>query len=297
MRQRVCNCSKMPLVLLVVLCFMLLMGCQKQETGELEVRTSVTVTATTAPTAAPTATSTPEPTATPTTAPTATPTATVAPTETPIATIAPTAAPTATVAPTAVPTQSAGTSQFSKITEENLDAYIEVLLDKHGRSIQDIYNYVRDNYKYYYRDKKDPVTMCCRMLNTGKGACWDFAVLTKRMLDAAGYNSMIVVGKGAIYSEHNWLLIEVEPGVWRHLDTERKSLKVYLVTDAQLDAWNGISKNVRYEWDKSAYPAAVEKTPEPTGTPAPTATPEPTAAPTETPEPTATPVPEEGDGE
>ncbi len=148
------------------------------------------------------------------------------------------------------------TDLFETITADNLDAYIEHLLDKHGDSILDIYNYVRDNYPYRYRDKADLTTMACRMLNYGNGACWDYAALTYKMLTAAGYNCQIVIGKGAVYSEHNWILIEVEPGVWRHLDTERKSLRVFLWTDEQLKAKNWITKNVRYEWDYDAYPKA-----------------------------------------
>ncbi len=148
------------------------------------------------------------------------------------------------------------TDLFTTITEENLDDYIEYLLDKHGRSTLDIYNYVRDTFPYRYREKKSINEMACRMLNYGNGACWDYAALTYKMLTAAGYNCQIVIGKGAVYSEHNWILIEIEPGVWRHLDTERKSLRVYLWTDEQLKAKNGISPNVRYEWDYDAYPKA-----------------------------------------
>ncbi len=148
------------------------------------------------------------------------------------------------------------TDLFSKITSENLYDYIDYLLEKNGDSILDIYNYVRDTFPYRYREKKSIEEMACRMLNYGNGACWDYAALTYLMLKQAGYNCQIVIGKGAVYSEHNWILIETSPGVWRHLDTERKSLRVYLWTDEELKAVNWITKNVRYEWDYDAYPKA-----------------------------------------
>jgi hypothetical protein len=98
--------------------------------------------------------------------------------------------------------------------------------------------------------------MAIRMFNTGKGACWDYAAIMKLMLDAAGYNSVIVVGKGAIYSEHNWLLVEVSDGVWRHYDPERQRLDVNGWTDEKLSSYNWYTRGTRYEWNKDDYPAA-----------------------------------------
>lgn len=158
----------------------------------------------------------------------------------------------------------AATDRFDKITTNNLDEYIEILLNTYGRTLRSVYNYVHDKYKYKYRDKIEEGTsienidsMACRMLNYGSGACWDYAALTYKMVTALGYNVQIVVGKGMYYSEHNWLVIEVEPGVWRHMDTQRKSLEVYLVTDTQLEEWDSDeSLGVRYQWDHDIYPTA-----------------------------------------
>ena len=77
------------------------------------------------------------------------------------------------------------------------------------------------------------------------------------MLKEAGYNCKIVVGKGYSASEHNWVIVETSPGVWRHMDTERQGIKVYLATDAELEAWDKKNlKGVRYQWDRSKYPEA-----------------------------------------
>ena len=63
---------------------------------------------------------------------------------------------------------------------------------------------------------------------------------------AAGYNCKIVIGKGAVYSEHNWLLVEISPGVWRHVDPERQGYNIFLLTDEELEAYDGIKSNVKY---------------------------------------------------
>lgn len=145
---------------------------------------------------------------------------------------------------------------FKTITKSNLNSYIEQLLDEKGRDLNSIYTYCK-SFRYKYRPKSDIDTMACRMLNYGSGACWDYAALCYKMLKAAGYNCQIVVGKGAVYSEHNWLLVETSPGVWRHLDPERQGYNIFLLTDSELEAYDGIKSNVRYQWDHSAYPAAV----------------------------------------
>lgn len=148
------------------------------------------------------------------------------------------------------------TNPFATITNENLDAYIEVLLDTYGRDMYSIYLYCRNNFYYKYRDKSDVNSMACRMINNGCGACWDYAALCYKMLKAAGYNCQIVVGKGAYYAEHNWIIIEVSPGVWRHMDPERTHMWVYLKTDAELDALDGSARGIRYQWPKENYPKA-----------------------------------------
>jgi len=143
----------------------------------------------------------------------------------------------------------------ASVTADNLDSYLLGIMAQYGSDPQSIFNYCRQ-FPYKYRDKSDVTTMACRMLNYKSGACWDYAALCYKMLRLAGYNCQIVVGRGAIYSEHNWILIEIAPGVWRHMDPERKGYYIYMLTDAQLESYDGIAKSVRYQWNHSAYPAA-----------------------------------------
>lgn len=144
----------------------------------------------------------------------------------------------------------------SIITPDNLDSYLLGIMSTIGTDPQAIFNYCRNNFSYKYRDKSDITTMACRMINNKSGACWDYAALCYKMLTLAGYNCRIVIGRGAVYSEHNWILIEIAPGVWRHMDPERQGYYIYMLTDAQLEAYDGIARTVRYQWDHSAYPAA-----------------------------------------
>ncbi|MDO4318253.1 MAG: transglutaminase-like domain-containing protein, partial [Lachnospiraceae bacterium] len=141
------------------------------------------------------------------------------------------------------------------VTADNLDEYLETLLDKHGRSLRAIYDYVHDGFTFRSTVKSDVTTMACRILNTGSGSCWDYAALTSLLLKKAGYNCQIIVGVGAVASEHNWVIVEVEPGVWRHMDTQHTK-ETFLLTDEELEARNGKSPYVNYEWDKSKYPKA-----------------------------------------
>ena len=137
----------------------------------------------------------------------------------------------------------------------DVDEYLESLLDKHGRSLRAIYDYVHDGFTFRSTVKTDVTTMACRILNTGSGSCWDYAALTSLLLKKAGYNCQIIVGVGAIASEHNWVIVEVESGVWRHMDTQHTK-ETFLLTDEELEARNGKSPYVNYEWDKSKYPKA-----------------------------------------
>ena len=149
----------------------------------------------------------------------------------------------------------AAVNLYDEITENNLEPYLHYLLTIYGDDLRSIYDYVHDGFEFRATDKEDIISMTCRMLNTGSGSCWDYAALTYELLTAAGYNAQIVIGVGAIADEHNWVIVEVEPGVWRHMDTQH-TMETFLVTDDWLEGRNGQSEYVHYEWDRDAYPVA-----------------------------------------
>lgn len=143
---------------------------------------------------------------------------------------------------------SSGIASCNKLAADTLQVYIRDILKSTGTSTSAIYNYVHYNYKYKYFTKSTPDQMVLRILQNKKGACYDFANLTKYLLEAAGYECYIVVGDSFNPNngnEHDWVLVKVD-GVWRHMDTQRG---VYLKTDAQM-------KNLGYGWSAQGLPAA-----------------------------------------
>ena len=140
-----------------------------------------------------------------------------------------------------------GIASAKKITEATLPVHLRTILKQNGRSVSAIYNYVHNNYRYKYYDKLTPDAMVVRILTNKRGACYDFANLTKYLLEIAGYECKIVVGKAFNPNnpEHDWVLVKVN-GVWRHLDAQRGT---YLKTDAQM-------KNLGYKWTAQGLPAA-----------------------------------------
>ena len=193
---------------------------------------------------------------------------------------------------------------FGEINEGNLDAYIETLLNTYGWSPRAIYDYVANNYAYKRIAWDTERNMAIRMFNTGYGACYDYCTITAMMLNRAGYRTQWVTGE----LHHYWLLVEMSPGVWRHMDTMRRHFGIYNFTDDQMDALDG-TYGVNFKWDHSQWtsttttgkgdgPKASQTTAAPT-TEAPTTTAEPvTEAPTtaepvtEAPTTTAEPVTE-----
>ena len=168
-----------------------------------------------------------------------------------------------------------------EITDANLDAYIDYLLTENGSTPRDIYDYVTKNYLYTAMDIDAPRTMAIHMFNNGYGACFHFCTITEMLLNRAGYRTQWVRGELG----HRWLLVEMSPGVWRHMDTMRKFLPLYNLTDDELYAYHTNPEGVNFNWDRSkwtsttttgrgdgppAEPQQGETKPDPTGAQNPT---------------------------
>lgn len=142
-----------------------------------------------------------------------------------------------------------GVASARRLNQNTFDVYICDILKREGSTPRDIFNYVYNNFRYKYYGKSDPKSMAIRILNNGRGACYDYANLTKYLLEAAGYECQIIVGDSFNPnngSEHDWVIVKVD-GVWRHIDTQRG---YYLKTDSQM-------RSAGYGWNKNNYPAAV----------------------------------------
>lgn len=197
------------------------------------------------------------------------------------------------------------------LTEANLNEYCDYLLQKYGKTPEAIYTLL---WKNYGQRPNEPIgdlmnptqhqinQMIIRFFNEGGGACCDYSYATQRLLERAGYKCVVVHGDPK-QTRHQWNLVQVRQGVWRHMDTFRKAYRIFLLTDDEVAAYD--TDNVPYRWDRTKWTSETstgtggknppkETEPEPTTTAAPetTAAPKPTETqpkPTEPPATTAAP--------
>lgn len=81
------------------------------------------------------------------------------------------------------------------------------------------------------------------------GNCYVHALCLKAVLDEKGYNTQLI---WVVDKTHYWLIIEMEPGVWRHIDATPSDLhsRYSLMTDEQR-IWTLSGR----DWDHSQWPA------------------------------------------
>ena len=201
------------------------------------------------------------------------------------------------------------------LTEANLNEYCDYLLQKYGNTPEAIFNFI---WKNYGQRPNEPIgnlmnptqseinRMIIRFFNDGGGACCDYSYAAGRLLERAGYRN-VIVHCDPRQSRHQWNLVQIRPGVWRHMDTYRKAFKVFLLTDDEIAAFD--TDNVPYRWDRTKWTSetatgtggknpeketdpvpTTEAPPETTEAPKPTETqPKPTEPTTEAPETTKAP--------
>ena len=177
------------------------------------------------------------------------------------------------------------------LTEANLNEYCDYLLQKNGSSLEQIFTFL----KKFGQRPNEPIgnmlnptqheinQMIIRFFNDGGGACCDYSYATQLMLERAGYRN-VIVHCDPNQSRHQWNLVEIRPGVWRHMDTFRKAYRIFLLTDEEIASFD--TDNVPYRWDRTRWTSETPtgtggKNPVPETEPAPTteAPPETTEAP------------------
>lgn len=147
--------------------------------------------------------------------------------------------------------------QFSEITDANLDDYLRYLAAKLGRDPYAMFYYVDVNYRYRAGPILSQREMAIRMANSGKGACYDFAAFFTLFYRAAGIGVHHITGE-AFGRAHYWNIIEVSPGVWRHIDATPKAMSAYGLTDDQLIS-EGKRNGVNYVWDRTIWSSNLNR--------------------------------------
>ena len=148
-----------------------------------------------------------------------------------------TAPPTTTTAPDTQPTGN---------LSEKLAKQLDQILDKYGRTPQNIYDYVHDHYKYKYTAEKSLEENARHLLDYGTGSCYNFAALTYLLFQRAGYDVYYVTGLGWQHGTyHCWILANFDGG-WYYVDS-------LYVRSAKLTA-DQLEK-IGYKWDRDAFPS------------------------------------------
>ena len=135
---------------------------------------------------------------------------------------------------------------LDNINENSLDARLEDILDKNGRDLEDIYNFVRQNITYKRIEKASDEEMVIYALNYRRGACYHYAALSHFLLKAAGYEVQTIKGAGLDVNgdgipdadEHYWNLVMVD-GKWLHFDALQGQ---FLKNDEEM-------KKLGYNWE------------------------------------------------
>lgn len=131
--------------------------------------------------------------------------------------------------------------------EEDTAALVASLAESLSDDPEEIRDYVRST--IYYSTSwggEDPVWT--GFVNK-HGNCYVHALCLKSILDLKGFNTQLI---WVTNKTHYWLVIEIEPGVWRHIDPTPSSLhsRYSLMTDEQR-YWTLSGRN----WDREAWPA------------------------------------------
>lgn len=131
--------------------------------------------------------------------------------------------------------------------EEDTLALVRSIAEQLEDDPEKIRDYVRSSISYNTNwGGDDPVWHGFQFRS---GNCYVHALCLKALLDEKGYNTQLI---WVMDETHYWLIIEIEPGVWRHIDATPGSPHnmISLMTDGQryytLDKRN---------WDRSKWPA------------------------------------------
>ena len=144
-----------------------------------------------------------------------------------------------------------------KIVSTLWDPEDETLTEQ--KKARKLYRYAQDH--MMYRDNKDIKpwhTAAAIAMYRGYGDCRNYYSFAKLMYDCGGFENMEVARLCASDKEakHFWNLVKID-GSWYHCDTTPRVGRsdFFMLTDAQLDAYNATQSDKPFNRDKSLYPA------------------------------------------
>ncbi len=138
------------------------------------------------------------------------------------------------------------TTAVKKVDTTALNNKLDDILNTHGRTAENIYDYVHDNYTYKHAAEGSIEENALYLLENGTGSCYHFASLTYMLFKRAGYDTQYVTGLGwQNHTYHCWIIANFDGG-WYYVDS-------LYVRSAKLTADD--LKRIGYEWDESAYPS------------------------------------------
>lgn len=138
-----------------------------------------------------------------------------------------------------------------KLTVNHDQADTDALVASVADGLDDDLEAIRDfvKWKIYYSSDwggDDPVW---HGFTTWTGNCYVHALCLKAVLDYKGFNTQLI---WVTDKTHYWLIVEIEEGVWRHVDptpADIHSLYSLMTDDLR---WYTLSGR---DWDRSAWPA------------------------------------------
>lgn len=114
--------------------------------------------------------------------------------------------------------------------EEDTQALVQSIADTLGNDPEKIRDYVRSSISYSHSwGGDDPIWTG---FTNKHGNCYVHALCLKAILDVKGFNTQLI---WVTNKTHYWLIIEIEPGVWRHIDPTPSNThgRYSLMTDNQ----------------------------------------------------------------
>ena len=159
--------------------------------------------------------------------------------------------------------------EVDTLTEDDVyrigEAIVKTLWDPDDETItpqkkaRKLYRYAQDH--MMYKDNKDikPWHIAAAIaMYRNYGDCRNYYAFAKLMYDCGGFENMQVarVCKSDKESKHFWNLVKID-GSWYHCDTTPRVGRsdFFMMTDAQLDAYNATQSDKPFNRDKSLYPA------------------------------------------